>query len=102
MRYTLRVNGATHEADAEPTDESRLAWAFELLTARKPSSDETHLLVELLNKQRDEFSREASVPTGLLEAGESKPDDSHDAAELAAYANVASLLLNLDEAITRN
>ncbi|HEX6961993.1 MAG TPA: DUF1553 domain-containing protein, partial [Lacipirellula sp.] len=97
-----RKLGERMRTEGGPTDESRLAWAFELLTARKPSSDEIHLLVELLNKQRDEFSREASVPTGLLEAGESKPDDSHDAAELAAYANVASLLLNLDEAIKRN
>jgi hypothetical protein len=89
-------------AEGGATDEARLTWAFELLTARKPNAEEKLLLVELLNQQRHEFSRQASVPTGLLDAGESKREGTSSDAELAAYASVASLLLNLDEAITRN
>jgi hypothetical protein len=37
----------------------------------------------------------------LIRAGASRPDDKLDVAELAAYTAVASLILNLDEAVTK-
>jgi hypothetical protein len=87
-------------AEGGDGDEQRLAWGFELLTARRPDAAELATLVRLLESQRREFA--ATAPAGLLQAGASKPNDAVPPAELAAYASVASMLLNLDEAITRN
>ena len=38
----------------------------------------------------------------FISVGASKPDANLNPIELAAYANLASLILNLDETITRN
>jgi hypothetical protein len=84
------------------SDEARIAWGFKLVTAREPSDGELAKLVGLFEAQREEFSAEQGVPMGLLNVGETKPDLPHTSQELAAYASVASLLLNLDEALTRN
>jgi len=37
----------------------------------------------------------------LISQGESKPDDSLDPAELAAWTMIANLVLNLDELVTK-
>jgi hypothetical protein len=84
------------------SDEARLAWAFELLTARKPDGVELARLVSLLDDQRSEFDLGKAPPVGLLTIGEYKSSGDPSDRELAAYANVASLLLNLDESLTRN
>ncbi|MBA3481980.1 MAG: DUF1553 domain-containing protein [Pirellulales bacterium] len=87
-------------AEGGDVDEQRLAWGFELLTARRPDAAELATLVRLLELQRREFA--AAAPAGLLKAGASTANEAVPPAELAAYASVASMLLNLDEAITRN
>jgi hypothetical protein len=84
------------------SDEARLAWAFELLTARKPDGAELARLVSLLDDQRSEFALGKAPPAGLLNIGEYKSSGDPSDRELSAYANMASLLLNLDEALTRN
>jgi hypothetical protein len=38
---------------------------------------------------------------GLLQVGEAPPVSGVDAGELAAYATVANLILNLDEVVTK-
>jgi hypothetical protein len=90
----LREGGAS--------DRARLAWGFQLLTARLPEATELASLLRLLDNQRREFSTRNAVPAGLIKVGASKPSDAYPESELAAYASLASLLLNLDEAITRN
>jgi hypothetical protein len=51
---------------------------------------------ELSLYRKDETSAEK-----LLTVGESKPDPRLDKAELAAWTTVASMMLNMDETITR-
>ena len=97
---TARKLAARMLAEGGDGDEQRLAWGFELLTARRPDAAELATLVRLLESQRREFA--AAAPAGLLKVGASKANDAIPPAELAAYASVASMLLNLDEAITRN
>lgn len=76
---TLREGGAT--------DEARLTYAFRRCLARKPSAQESAVLLDLLKRQSQ---RKPVVPAS---AGEGKPVD--------AWTVVARVLLNLDETITR-
>ena len=49
----------------------------------------------------DRFGRDPALAAGLLEMGEYPLDPERDPSELAAYTAIASLILNLDETITR-
>jgi len=82
-------------------EKSRLAFAFRLATARKPTGKETGVLRGLLEKQRDTFGRDRQAALELLGVGESRRDRRLDPAELAAWTTVASVILNLDETITK-
>ena len=48
-----------------------------------------------------EYAGDKGAAAKLIAVGESKPDASHDAAELAATTALANVLLNLDEVITK-
>lgn len=82
------------------TDE-RLTFAFETATAREPSSDEHNILHDILIEQRAEFA-EGDAHLGLLQVGDSPYDESIDARELASWSVITSIILNLDETITRS
>ncbi len=86
---------------AAPAPADRLRYGFRLLLSRYPSADETKALEASLNYHRDYFQTRPAAATKLLEQGESKPDPKLNPQELAAYASVASLMLNLDEAVTK-
>jgi hypothetical protein len=79
----------------------RVNWAFRVVTSRQPSGSEQQVLLRSLNKQMGYFGRNPQEATKLLSVGEKKNDGKLDAAELAAYAATASLILNLDEVITK-
>ena len=84
------------------TADQRLGFAFTLATARKPRPGELRPLAALLEKRLAAYRGDPAKAKAFITIGESKPDASLDAIELAAYANLASLVLNLDETITRN
>ena len=79
----------------------RLAAAFRRALGRPPRAEEAEVLEGLLAGYLDEFSADIDAAEELLSAGESAPDRRADPRELAAYAAVASLMLNLDEAVTK-
>ena len=81
--------------------ESRIDWAFRVATARRPDESERRILLGDLNAQLDYFRRHPQEAAGLLSVGERRNDGKLGAAELAAYSATASLLLNLDEVITK-
>ena len=83
------------------TPESRIDWAFRVATARRPDESERRILLGNLNAQLDHFRRHPGEAAGLLSVGEKRNDANLSAAELAAYSVTASLLLNLDEVITK-
>jgi hypothetical protein len=82
-------------------DHSRIAYAFRLATARRPTPREAAVLNALLGRQRDSFRRDRQAAEQLLAVGESPRTTRLDAAELAAWTMVASTILNLDETITK-
>jgi hypothetical protein len=86
--------------EAEAPDD-RLARAFRRVTGRPPTDAELKVLRGDLNHQLAEYRGDPAAARKLLTVGESKPDPALDPVELAAYATVCGLLLNLDETLTR-
>jgi mono/diheme cytochrome c family protein len=89
----LREGGATPQA--------RVAWAFLVAASRRPSERELQVLLRNLSWQMDYFGQNPREATRLLSIGEKRNEAKLDAVELAAYSATASLILNLDEVITK-
>jgi hypothetical protein len=72
------------------------------VTARQPVATERQVLKETYDKQLAKFGANQEAARQAITYGESKPMAELNPAELAAYTMVGNLLLNLDEALTRN
>ena len=88
-----------HEGGTTP--EERLRLAFRLVLARAPRPPELAVLTTDLTDHLTRFRASPQSAQSLISAGESAHDAKLDAVELAAYTAVAGLILNLDEAITK-
>ena len=95
-----RFIGQRMMKEAGADTQSRLRHGFRLVLSRNPSEAELGVLTSDFNYHRDYFASDPSKANALLKEGKSPADPSLKPAELAAYASVASLILNLDEAIT--
>ena len=84
------------------TPQQRLVWAFRLVTSRRPDAVEQQTLIENLAAQLAWFRQHPSDAEKFLKLGEKRLDATLPAAELAACTVTASLLLNLDEVITKH
>ena len=96
-----RLLGERMIKEGGATPENRIAWAFRLATARQPDDSERRVLLGNLNAQLDYFQRHPQEAAGLLSVGAKRNDGKLSAAEVAAYSITASLLLNVDEVITK-
>ena len=83
------------------TPAERIAYGFTLATARPPRSQESSVLQQAYSSFLDDFQTDPEAAEEMLTEGESERDESLDAVELASYSSVASLILNLDETITK-
>ncbi len=83
------------------TPAERIRFAFRLATARPPTARELTMLTELFEKQQTRYRADRAAAAKLLANGEAKRNDNLDPAELAAWTNVASTILNLDETVTK-
>jgi hypothetical protein len=93
---TLREGGRT--------DSDRLAYAFRRTLARRPTAQETEVLLGLLRRQTDRFSGSKLNAWDLAAANPSKPPplpEGATPAQLAGWTAVSRVLLNLDETITK-
>ena len=79
----------------------RIALAFRLAAARVPTAREASVLNDALSSYLDEYKRNPDEARKYLSQGESPRDEELDPGELAAYSAVASLILNMDETITK-
>jgi hypothetical protein len=85
------------------TDEAgRLRWAFEECVSRQPTGAELAVLTKALSRERSHYANNQSAAKQYLAAGESLRNETIPAAEHAAWSQVAALLLNLSETVTRN
>jgi hypothetical protein len=84
------------------TPGERIQFAFRLATARPATEAEEKILLELFERQWSRFQANPETALELLATGDSERNESLDAVELAAWTSVASMILNLDETITKS
>ncbi len=84
------------------TAAERLAWGFRTVTARRPRPEEAAILEAHIEHQLASFRENPELAAKVIDAGDSSPRPGLDPAELAAWTLAGNLLLNLDEAVTRN
>jgi hypothetical protein len=84
-----------------PTPEGRVTLAFRLAAARRPRQVELKILLEDLETHMRHYQDNRAAALKLLKVGEASWDSQLDPCELAAYAAVANLILNLDEVVTK-
>jgi hypothetical protein len=89
----LREGGAT-------TDD-QLAWTFRTVLSRSATEAEMRILKENHARQLARFTQDSGAAEKLLAVGDSKRDPTLPANQLAAATACASLVLNLDETVTR-
>jgi hypothetical protein len=97
-----RALGERMMAEGGVTPEDRIGYGFRLVTARKPLEKERGVLKD---EYETEFAKYAANPDAakqVISDGESKPKADVNPSELAAYAMVANVLLNMDETLTKN
>jgi hypothetical protein len=83
-------------------DVARLQWGFEECTSRQPTEEELIVLAEMLGRERARYAADEPAALAYLASGESLRDEKIPPAEHAAWSQVAALMLNLSEAVTRN
>jgi mono/diheme cytochrome c family protein len=87
------------EGGSEPI--ARLDWAFRSVTCRRPSDAERALLLARLESARRYFVEQPDRATALLRVGDWPASTRFAPAELASYAVVMNVLLNLDETVCK-
>jgi hypothetical protein len=87
--------------DGGETPETQLAHAFRLATSRRPTSDEQAAMLAILQQVRTRFAASPEEAPKLLAIGDSLRNESLDPVELASMTSVMSVILNLDEVLTR-
>ncbi len=92
---------AVHGLKSADNDTERIKNAFLRATLREPNVRELAVLERALKNYRKQFAEDPEAALKLISVGQSPVNDEIDAVELAAFTSVASLLLNLDETITR-
>jgi hypothetical protein len=86
---------------AAPATDARLEQTFRLVLARKPSAAEKKILLARLDTLQRQFTADADAAQKLLTVGESKRNEKLAPAEHAAWTGLCSLVLNLDEALSK-
>jgi hypothetical protein len=81
--------------------DARILRAFRLATARQPTAQERVVLKQILDVQLAHFRKNPAAALNLLSVGESGRNEHLNVAELAAWTTLASIILNLDETVTR-
>ncbi|MEZ5351879.1 MAG: DUF1553 domain-containing protein [Bryobacteraceae bacterium] len=83
-------------------DAGRIGFAFLAALGREPRNGEAKAITSFLAKMRARFAADTAAAHDLLAQGESRQAaEFASEAELAAWTSVASLILNLDETVTR-
>jgi cytochrome c553 len=96
--FTEAARALAARAMAQPDP---IAYLYQAVLQRRPSPREAAVLKSQSEKQLAIYRNHREGATQLLAVGESPVPAGVDAARLAAWTTVASVVLNLDEAITK-
>ena len=83
------------------SDDERIAAAFQICVSRLPTADERRILSETLHLARERFRQDRSAAEKLLSVGRATSPQPLALEELAAWTTLTSVLLNLDETISK-
>ena len=83
------------------TPARRVSYGFRLATARKPDAAEQASLEKAFARYAERFKKDPEAAKSLLKVGELPAEASLDPVELATYATMGNVLLNLDETLTK-
>ena len=85
----------------EGSEEQRLAKAFRMATARLPGPREQQVLRRALDRSLNYYRQHPPEAEKLLKVGGKAVDSKLKKIEVAAYATVMNIILNMDEVIAR-
>lgn len=83
------------------TTEQRITWLFRRVLSRSPSKHEAQVLHTRQQQAFEHFRSQPDAANALLSVGDRVADANIPPAQLAAMTVLASIVLNLDEALTR-
>ncbi len=83
------------------SDLQRLDDAFGRFMARTPTEAERTILLDSLNRLREEFKADNDDATKLVSAGDKPRDPTIPIPELASWTALLNTMMNMDEAITK-
>ena len=79
----------------------RIAFAFRAATGRAPKQQETQVLTRLLDQFQSAYAADAKAAEAYAKQGQAPRLAELKDAGLAAYTAIASVILNLDETVTK-
>jgi len=83
------------------TVESKIAFGFQCCTSRQPTEAELKVLVDTYDRRLKQYQADSSAADRTLGVGGIKIADVKNRAELAALTQVARVLMNLSEFLTK-
>ena len=83
------------------SDRDRINYAYKVALARMPDEKEAGVLKGVYGDMLTTYQQDEEAAQQLLTVGESERPENVDAIQLAAWTGVASVILNLDETITK-
>lgn len=86
---------------AKTAPAERIEWAFRLATCRAPTTAEEAILEKQLQLFSDQFAEKPDSAAAFIAVGEYRQNDELDPIEQAAYTAFCSMILNLDEVLSK-
>jgi Protein of unknown function (DUF1553) len=96
-----RVVGQRMMTEGGATPAERIGFAYRLATARTASPRMSEALLDAFRHTLDRYQTNPEAAQKFVRVGESPVNEKLNVSELAAYSTVASLVLNMDEAVTK-
>jgi hypothetical protein len=88
--------------DGERDDAGKIDRLFEWVVARRPDDSERQSVMRVATRMRERWTAAPDDAIRVAGSGERWRDAFLDPIEVATWAMVSNLILNLDETLTRN